>query len=401
MWVQTKDQIDECILTYKRGVAYVDLDAVISNMDAMHSLLRNDTKMYAVIKTNGYGHGSLPIAKALESVPYVKGYAVATAEEAMELRNDGIKKDILILSYTFPYSYPELIKNDVRITVFRKDTIQELSRAAAMVGKNAIVHIAVDTGMGRIGVNPDKSGIEFVKQTLDAPNIIVEGIFTHMARADETDKRSALEQVAIFKKFIGDISEKAGAVIPIAHISNSAAILELPDSYMDAVRAGITMYGLKPSDEVPTEADINLKPVLSLFSHITYVKKVGPGQSISYGGTFTAEKEMMVATVPLGYGDGYPRQLSGKGEVLVRGKRCPILGRVCMDQFMIDVSALDNVKEGETVTLLGYDGDEHISAEELGEKSGRFNYELVCLIGSRIPRVYTLHGNPVLALSST
>ena len=400
MWVQTKDQINDYIKTFERGVAYVDLDAIISNMDSMHSLLKNDTRMYAVIKTNGYGHGSLPVAKALESVSYVKGYAVATAEEAFELRADGIKKDILILSYTFPYSYKKLIAEDVRITVFRKDTLAKLSAAAASVGKNAIVHIAVDTGMGRIGVSPDKSGLSFVKEALDAPNIIVEGIFTHLARADEADKSSALEQLNRFKGFLDDISKHAGAVIPISHISNSAAIMELPETYLDAVRAGITMYGLAPSDEVDM-GKITLKPAMSLFSHITYVKKVYPGQSISYGGIFTADREMTVATVPLGYGDGYPRTLTGKGEVLVRGKRCPILGRICMDQFMIDVSCFGDIKEGETVTLLGYDGDEHISAEELGEKSGRFNYELVCLIGTRIPRVYTLHGNPVLALSST
>ena len=400
MWVQTKDQINDYIKTFERGVAYVDLDAIISNMDSMHSLLKKDTRMYAVIKTNGYGHGSLPVAKALESVPYVKGYAVATAEEAFELRADGIKKDILILSYTFPYSYEKLIAEDVRITVFRKDMLTQLSAAAASVGKNAIVHIAVDTGMGRIGVSPDKNGLSFVKEALDVPNIIVEGIFTHLARADEEDKSSALEQLGRFRGFLDDISKHAGAVIPVSHISNSAAILELPESYLDAVRAGITMYGLAPSDEVDMDR-ITLKPAMSLFSHITYVKKVYPGQSISYGGIFTADREMSVATVPLGYGDGYPRTLTGKGEVLVRGKRCPILGRICMDQFMIDVSCFEDIKEGETVTLLGYDGDEHISAEELGEKSGRFNYELVCLIGTRIPRVYTLHGNPVLALSST
>ena len=400
MWVQTKDQINECIKTFERGVAYVDLDAIISNMDSMHSMLKKDTRMYAVIKTNGYGHGSLPVAKALESVSYVKGYAVATAEEALELRADGIRKDILILSYTFPYSYEKLIAEDVRITVFRKDTLVRLSAAAASVGKNAIVHIAVDTGMGRIGVSPDKNGLDFVKEALDAPNIIVEGIFTHLARADEKDKTSALDQLSKFKGFLDDISKQVGAVIPISHISHSAAILELPETYLDAVRAGITMYGLAPSDEVDMSR-ITLKPAMSLFSHITFVKKVYPGQSISYGGIFTADREMTVATVPLGYGDGYPRTLTGKGEVLVRGKRCPILGRICMDQFMIDVSCFEDIKEGETVTLLGYDGDEHISAEELGEKSGRFNYELVCLIGTRIPRVYTLHGNPVLALSST
>ncbi len=343
--------------------------------------------MYAVIKTNGYGHGSVPIARILDGIPYIKGYAVATADEALELRQEGIAKDILILGYTFPESYSELIRKDVRMTVFRKDTISELARAAADVGKNAIVHIAVDTGMGRIGVSPDRDGLDFVRQALDAPNIIVEGIFTHLARADEKDKKSALAQLSEFKNFINLISEKLGAVIPVSHISNSAAILEMPESYLDAVRAGITMYGLAPSDEVDITAP-GLKPVMSLVSHISFIKKLHPGQSVSYGGLFTADSEMTVATVPIGYGDGYPRGLSCKGEVLVRGKRCRILGRVCMDQFMIDVTGFEGLKEGEKVTLMGYDGDEHISAEEIGELSGRFNYELVCLISHRIPRVY-------------
>ena len=380
-------------------MAVIDLDAIVSNIEKMSGMLKSGMKMYAVIKTNGYGHGSIPIARTLEEVDSIRGYAVATPEEALELRKVGINKEILILGYSFPYSYEELIKNDIRITVFREDTLKELSGTAKKLGKNAIVHIAVDTGMGRIGVTPDDEGLQFVKKAFETEGITVEGMFSHFARADEIDKTSAGNQLKKFNDFVDSIKAE-GLNIPILHISNSAAILEFPESFVDAARAGITMYGLAPSDEVDIIRHA-LKPALSLYSNITYVKTIIKGDSVSYGGLFTAEREMTVATVPLGYGDGYPRMLTGKGEVLVRGKRCPILGRICMDQFMIDVSHLSDVKEGEKVTLIGFDGDEHISAEELGEKSGRFNYELVCLIGARIPRVYLRDGKPVLALSRT
>lgn len=399
MWHQSDEHIEENIERYKRGMAVIDLDAIKHNLLQMKELLNEGMNMYAVIKTNGYGHGSIPIAKALESAPYIRGYAVATPEEAMELRGEGIKKEILILGYSFPYSYEELIENDVRITVFREDSLEELDKTAAKLGKNAIVHIALDTGMGRIGITPDEEGLQFVKKAYGYKNITVEGMFSHFARADETDKSAALKQLKLFKDFTSLLHEQ-GLDIPVKHISNSAAILELPESYFDAARAGITMYGLKPSEEVDV-SKFGLKPALSLYSTITYVKTLKKGRSVSYGGLFTADRDMKVATVPLGYGDGYPRLLTGKGEVIIKGRRCPILGRICMDQFMVDVSGIEGIKAGEKVTLIGNDGNETISAEELGERSGRFNYELVCLIGARIPRVYLLEGKPVLTLSRT
>ena len=399
MWHQTGEHIEENIERYKRGMAVIDLDAIKYNLHKMYELLNDGMKFYAVIKTNGYGHGSIPIAKALESEECVRGYAVATPEEAMELREEGILKDILILGYSFDYSYKELIENDVRITVFSTESLEKLDAAAKKAGKKALVHIAVDTGMGRIGITPDEEGLLFVKKAIECKNITVEGMFSHFARADEEDKTAASLQLKRFKDFLHMLNEE-GIEIPVKHISNSAAILEIPESYFDAARAGITMYGLAPSDEVDIRR-FGLKPALSLFSTITYVKKVKAGTSISYGGLFTADREMTVATVPLGYGDGYPRLLTGKGEVIVKGVRCPILGRICMDQFMIDVSHIPGICAGEKVTLIGSDGNETISAEELGEKSGRFNYELVCLIGARIPRVYLLDKKPVLTLSRT
>ena len=224
--------------------------------------------------------------------------------------------------------------------------------------------------------------------------IEIEGIFTHFAKADMADKTSARQQLSRFQEFIQLIENRLHLDIPLKHCSNSAGILEMPEANMDAVRAGIAMYGLYPSDEVNRNA-VSLRPALSLYSHIIYIKTIRGGQSVSYGGTFTACKDTRVATIPLGYGDGYPRSLSGKGYVLIRGKRAPILGRICMDQFMVDVSDIPEAKENDRVTLIGYDGGEQISAEDLEKLSGRFNYEFVCDLGRRIPRIYLRGGVPV------
>ena len=266
-----------------------------------------------------------------------------------------------------------------------------MSGAAERTGKAAKVHIKVDTGMSRIGITPDDTGLRFVKEAMETPGIEIEGIFTHFARADEADKTSALKQLEVFQAFIGQIESKLGLTIPVKHCSNSAGIVEMPQANMDVVRPGIILYGLRPSDEVSQEI-VALRPALSLHSHIVYVKEVQPGLSVSYGGTFTAQHKMRIATIPVGYGDGYPRMLSGKGYVLIHGKKAPILGRVCMDQFMVDVTDILNVKEGDPVTLIGTDGEETITAELLGDLSGRFNYELVCDLGRRIPRVYIQDG---------
>lgn len=376
---------------YQRVYAAVDLDAICYNMEHMHANLKPGTRMIGVIKTDGYGHGAVPIGRELEKLDYVFGYAVATAEEALILRHAGLTKPILILGYTFPYCYEELIRQEVRPAVFRQDSIDELAACAARLHRTVKVHIKVDTGMTRVGIRPDESGLAFVNKVLHTEGIELEGIFTHFARADETDKSCARKQLDRFEEFIRQIEETFDYSIPVKHCSNSAGIVELPEANMDVVRAGITLYGLWPSDEVSRDI-VPLKPALALKSHIVYIKEVDEGVAISYGGTYVTPKKMRVATIPVGYGDGYPRGLSNKGYVLIRGKKAPILGRVCMDQFMVSVEDIPDAQEGDEVTLIGADGAEQITMEELGGLSGRFNYELACDLGKRIPRVYMKDG---------
>lgn len=377
---------------FQRGYVEVNLDNIIANMESMKNHISAGTKILAVIKTDGYGHGGVPIAKAVEPLDYLFGFAVATAEEAFELRKAGIRKPILVLSYTFSYAYEQFIDADIRVTVFRRDALQELNRIALKKGKKAKIHIKTDTGMGRIGILPDATGETFVKEALEMDGIEVEGIFTHFACADEADKTSAQKQLKLFADFVDRVEQQNKVKIPLHHCSNSAGIMELPDANMDLVRAGITLYGLLPSAEVDASS-LLLKPALSLHSHIVYLKTIHEGQTVSYGSRFVAKEDTKVATIPLGYGDGYPRSLSdGKGYVLIRGKKAPILGRVCMDQFMVDVSQIEDVCEGDKVTLIGMDGEELISADFLGELSGRFNYELVCDLNQRLPRVYIKNG---------
>ena len=382
--------IRESVETYQRVRVDIDLDAAVENMKNMKKHLRKETQMMAVIKTDGYGHGAAQIAGVLEPLDFVWGYATATPEEAHLLRTSGVKKPILILAYTFSYCYEMLAENEIRPAVFREDMLGQLDEAARKTGKKIRVHVKVDTGMGRIGIAPDDSGLAFIEKLLTFPHLEFEGIFTHFARADELDKSNAKEQLKKFQEFAAEVERRFGIKIPFKHCSNSAGILEIPEANMDLVRAGITLYGLYPSDEVSKNV-VPLKPVLSLHSHVVYVKDVMPGQSISYGGTFTADRPMRVATIPVGYGDGYPRSLSSKGFVKIRGKEAPILGRVCMDQFMVDVSNIPECQNGDEVTLIG-DG---ITAEHLGDISGRFNYELVCDLGKRIPRVFYVNGEPV------
>ena len=373
---------------YDRVYAGIELDNVKYNLDQIASNISDKTKVIGVIKTDGYGHGALPIAKELEKLPYIHGYGVATAEEALQLKNNGIRKPIIIIGYSFPSSYEEMIVRDVRLTVFREDMLDELNTIAERLGLICKVHIKVDTGMSRIGVFPDDSGIEFVKKVLSYPNLKAEGVFTHFARADEKDKTYANNQLNTFHSFVNRIKEECNYSFEIVHCSNSAGIIEMPEANDVCVRAGIIMYGMWPSEDVRRNI-IDLKPLLSLRSHITFIKKIPAGTQVSYGGTYVADKEIAVATVPVGYGDGYPRSLSNKGLVIVRGRKVPIIGRVCMDQFMIDVSSIDDIKEGDEVTLIGRDGDEIITMEDLEKWSGMLNYELSCIIGKRVPRVYT------------
>ena len=378
---------------YQRVYAKINIDALLDNFNNISNAVNENTKIMAVLKTDAYGHGAVPIAKALESNEKLYGFALATAEEALILRNSGITRPLLVLGYTFPNVYEELILKNVTLTVFKKDMIKDIVTACRKLSSteyhyHARVHIKVDTGMGRIGITPDEDGIEFIKEVLSYPEIKVQGIFTHFPKADEEDREYTLNQIKVFKDFTERVTNATGYDIPIKHMSNSAGIIEYPEANMNIVRAGIILYGMWPSEFVSKDK-VSLKPVLSLHSQIVFIKDVVKGTPISYGGTFVAQEDMKVATVPVGYGEGYPRTLSNKADVLVRGVRCPILGRVCMDQLMIDVSNVDGVKEYDHVTLIGKDGSESITMEELGDISGRFNYEMSCDLGKRIPRVFT------------
>uniref|UniRef100_UPI003FF0AB1A alanine racemase n=1 Tax=Roseburia sp. TaxID=2049040 RepID=UPI003FF0AB1A len=341
---------------YTRVRAVINLDAILYNMNSMHQNISEDTKIMAVIKADGYGHGAAEVAECIEHLDYLAGYAVATVEEGLILRNHGIKKPILILGYAFPDQYDELIAADMRPTVFTREMAQELSQAAGEMGVDCPIHFAVDTGMSRIGYQVTEEAADEMAQIARLPHIMVEGIFTHFARADEADKTSAEEQLALFEKMISMLEER-GIKIPIKHCSNSAGIVELKEANMDMVRAGITLYGLWPSEEVRRDI-IDLKPALSLITHVAYVKDLEAGRAISYGGTYVTKRPSRIATIPVGYADGYARGLSNKGAVLIHGKRAPICGRVCMDQFMVDVTDIPEVKMGDEVILIGSAGEE-------------------------------------------
>lgn len=379
---------------YERVCASVNLDAIMNNIKAIYAKQGNRMQIMAVVKSDGYGHGALPIARCLEKEEFIYGFATATAEEALILRRCGITKPIMILGYTFPYAYEDMIKEDIAFTVFRKDMVEEISALAVKLQKEAKVHIKVDTGMHRIGIRPDEDGMLFVKELLALPGINAEGIFTHLANADAEDKEDAYAQVSAFKTFIEKIKEETGHAFPVRHCFNSAALMEMQDESMNVGRAGISIYGVWPSDEMKKDAVV-LQPALSLYSKIVYIKTLPADSKISYGGTYVTEKETRVATVPVGYGDGYPRGLSNCGYVLIKGVRCPILGRVCMDQFMVDVSHLPDVKEGERVTLIGKDGVEEITVEQLCDLYGGFRYEMICDIGKRVPKEYYLGGEQI------
>lgn len=377
---------------YYRVYASVNLDAIYDNMKNIKENIKDGTGMIAVIKTDGYGHGAVPIAKTVDEL--VWGYAVATSDEGVNLRTNGVTKPVIILGYTHESQYEKIVENDLRPAIFTFEDAKKLSDVACSESKKAKIHIKIDTGMSRIGFHPDKDSVKVISDISRLPGIEIEGIFTHFYASDETDKTSAYEQYKIFNNIISEL-EKQGVNIPIKHCSNSAAIIDMPDVNMDCVRVGIALYGMYPSDEVD-KTKVKLTPAMELKSHIICLKEVEKGVGISYGATYVTSEKTKVATVSVGYGDGYRRSLSNKGYVLIRGQKAPILGRVCMDQFMVDVTHIKDVQRGDVVTLLGKDGDMEITAEELAGMAGEtFNYEIVCDIGKRIPRVFYRHGEIV------
>lgn len=379
------------IKEYYRVKADIDLDAIHENVVNAKALTKPGTKLMAIIKADAYGHGAVMVAQTLEDV--ADAYGVAILEEGIELRQAGINKPILILGYTPAPLYRAMIKYDIATAVFEYDMAKKMSDTAEKMGKKAKVHIKLDTGMSRIGFKQDDESLAVIKKIAELPGIEIEGCFTHFATMDEKDKTKAMKQFERYMDFVKRI-EDAGIKIPVKHVSNSAGIIEKPEVNLDMVRDGICVYGMYPSEEVD-KTKLRLTPAMEIKSYVSFVKTLKAGVEIGYGGTYTTTNETVVATIPVGYADGYSRALSNRGRVLIKGKSFPIIGRICMDQFMVDISSRPDIKQGDEVTLVGRDKDEYISIEEVADMSYSFNYEFVCDIGKRIPRVYYRGGKVV------
>lgn len=366
-----------------RTQAEIDLDAVEYNYNSVREKVGHDVKILGVIKADAYGHGAVEIGRLLEGK--CDFFGVACIEEALELKKAGIKTPILSLGYVFPQDYEKVVKYDIRIPIFSFESALELSKEAKKQNKTIPFHFCVDTGMSRIGFQVDEESADECRKICQLENIYPEGIFSHFATADEKDLTKTFAQRDKFKAFIKMLEDR-GIDIEIKHINNSAGIMNF-DEYFDMCRMGIVTYGLYPSNEVDTGL-LSIKPVMKWTACITHVKSLEPDREISYGGTFKTESTRKIATVPVGYADGYPRCLSNRGRVIVKGQYAPIVGRVCMDQFMIDVTDIDDVKVGTKVTLIGKEGDACLSMEEVSELAYSFNYELPCRISRRVDRVY-------------
>ena len=382
----------------KRTWAQIDLDAAAHNFKEIRRYVGNRSMVCCVIKADAYGHGAVRMAEEYEALG-ADWLALSNIEEALQVRRAGIKLPLLVLGYTPAEAADVLAENDIAQCAYSAEYCAALSENAVKSGVKVKIHVKVDTGMSRLGfyfqdIERDKEAVSVVAEACRRPGLIPEGIFTHFAVADggENGKAFTLKQFSCFMALIAEL-EKQGVTFKIHHCANSGAILDYPEMHLDMVRAGVILYGMEPSLSVEHHADF--RPVLSLHSVISHVKEIEPGSDISYDRTFTAKERMRVATIPVGYGDGYPRSLSNKGYVLIHGKKAPIRGRVCMDQFMVDVTDIPDGKFGDKVTLVGKDGDEFLPVETLSDLSGRFNYEFVCDLGKRIPREYIQNGQVI------
>lgn len=363
----------------------IDLDAIAHNFAAVQN--RAGVPVMAVVKADAYGHGAVPIASLLE--PQCAMFGVSSIQEALELRRAGIGKPILILGHTPVDAYEDAIRQGIRPAIFRLEDGLALSEVAQRLGLPAPFHFAVDTGMSRIGFQVCQQDADICAKIAALPGLVPEGLFSHFATADSSDLTKTQAQAARFAAF-DEMLKARGVTIPIRHLNNSAGIIQFGGRY-EMVRSGIVTYGLYPSPEVPRDP-LPLIPALSWLSHVTHVKTLPAGREISYGGTFVTEKDTVVATIPVGYADGYRRQLSGRFYVLINGKKAPILGRICMDQLMVDVTDIPGAAVGSKVTLIGTDGDETISMEAIASQAGSFPYEFACGISRRVLRNYISGG---------
>lgn len=363
----------------------IDLDAIVRNYDRFCQ--KAGVPVMAVVKADAYGHGAVAVAKALED--RCGFFGVSSVAEALELRNAGISTPVLILGHAHSAHFEKLAEQEIRPAVSTWEDAKALSEAAVALGKTAKLHLAVDTGMHRIGMPATEESADLCKKIAQLPGIVIEGVFSHFAKADEQDLSHAVGQRDAFDGFLKMLEER-DVQIPVRHLNNSAGSINF-SKYYDMVRLGISLYGLYPSEEVDKEI-LPLEPAMQWYSRVTYVKPLSKGSAVSYGGTFVAPKDMVVATVAAGYADGYRRSLSNRFYVLIRGRKAPILGRVCMDQFVVDVTDIPGVRANDTVVLMGKDGKEEISAECIGAAANSFNYEQVCDISRRVERVYLRNG---------
>lgn len=366
---------------YFRTQAAVNLDAVEFNYNNIRAKLPDGVKLLAVIKADAYGHGAVELGRLLDDK--CDFFGVACIEEAVELKKADLKTPVLILGYVSPEMFDTVVKYDIRVPIFSFDDAAALSAEAVRQGKTVPFHFCVDTGMSRIGFQVSAESADICARIVRLPNIQAEGLFSHFATADESDLTKAVAQRDRYKAFVQMLSDR-GVEIPIKHLNNSAGIMNF-DEYFDMCRMGIITYGLYPSDEVDKKL-LEIKPVMSWLTHISHIKTLEKGREISYGGTYVTAGPRVIATIPVGYADGYPRCLSNKGRVIINAQYAPIVGRVCMDQFMVDVTDIDNVSVGTDVILIGRQGEAELSMEEVSAQAYSFNYELPCRISRRVPR---------------
>ena len=375
-------------MTFDSTKLMIDLDAIGHNIAAVKARVK--APVMAIIKADAYGHGAVELARYLDDS--CAFFGVSSILEALELRQAGIQKPILILGYTPESAFPDAIRQHIRPTIFRYEDGLALSQAAQTLGMTAQFHFAVDTGMSRIGFQVTQENADLCARIAALPCLEAEGLFSHFATADCADLTRARHQAAQFAAFDRMLKDR-GLVIPLRHLDNSAGLMNFGCEY-EMVRSGIVTYGMYPSDEVDPNL-LDLRPALRWESRITHLKTLEPGREIGYGGTYTTTRPTRVATIPVGYADGYRRNLSGKFYVLIRGKKAPILGRICMDQMMVDVTEIPEAQQNDVVVLVGRSGEARITVEEIAAQGDSFNYEFVCGISRRVPRVYLSGGEVV------
>lgn len=373
--------------SYRDTWAEISMDAIRHNIKTFKAYIQPQSKLMTVVKADAYGHGAVEVAN--EAIDAGADYlAVAFLDEAVQLRQAGINFPLLVLGYTTAEAAEEAIRNDITLTVFTIDVVEHIERVAEKLGKTARIHIKIDSGMNRIGIKDKTEALQLI-QSIHSPNVIVEGIFTHFADADNPDPAYTIEQFEHFTR-LTDYLERHDASIPIKHCCNSAGTIAYPDMHLDMVRVGVSLYGLYPDEHL--QSKISLKQAMSFRTKPVMIKTVEADQPISYGCTFSPEKPAKIATIPVGYADGFSRLLSNKGNVTAKGKRAPIVGRICMDQAMIDVTEIEELDNNDVITIFGDQQDGYISMAEVADQMNTIHYETTCLIGKRVPRVYVRDG---------